>query len=212
MAAGTELNVTIREAIGKANRKLADANQIPAVLYGRGRAPQSLALDRHEFELFTAHHATGSTLIELLVDGAKKPIPVMIREVQHSAVKGSVLHVDFLEVSMDTAVNAMVAVHLLSDPEGVRAGGVLNVNLHEISVEAKPGEIPDAIEADVEALQIGDSLHVRDLVAPAGVTILDDPEAIVASVQAPRVEVEEAEVEEAAEPELIGKDESDEQE
>jgi large subunit ribosomal protein L25 len=83
--------------------------------------------------------------------------------------------------------------------------------LHELNIEAKPKELPEAIEADVAALAVGDSLHVSDVVAPAGVTLLDDPETIVASVQAPRVELEEeAALEEGAEPEVIGKSEAEE--
>lgn len=212
MTAASSLTVIPREHVGKANRHLAAENQIPAVLYGPGFETVSLAIDRHDFELFVAHHAVGSTIVDLQIEGQKKTIPAMIREVQRSAVKGTVLHIDFLVISMDKPVHAVVALHLVNDPEGVKAGGVLTVNLHELSVEAKPGDLPEAIEVDTGALQVGDSLHVSDIVAPEGVTILDDPEAIVASVQAPRVEVEEVEVEEAAEPEVIGAKEESEEE
>ena len=153
----------------------------------------------------------GSTIVDLEIAGTKKPVPAMIREMQRSAVKGTILHVDFLAINVNKPVHATLALRLVNDPEGVKAGGNLTVNLHEISVEAKPADLPEALEVDVAALQIGDSIHVSDIAAPSGVTILDDAEAIVASVQAPRVEVEEAE-EEAAEPELIGsKDESEEE-
>lgn len=211
MSAGIALTVTPREKIGKANRRLAAENQIPAVLYGPGRDPIAVALDRHDFELFIAHHAAGSTLVDLSIEGQKKTVSAMVREVQRSAVKGTVLHVDFLEVAMNKPVHAVVTLHLVNDPEGVRAGGVLTVNIHEINIEAKPAELPEVIETDVSALQVGDTLHLADVVLPAGVTLLDDPEAIVASVQAPRIEVEEAPVEEMAEPELIGKGESEEE-
>lgn len=212
MTASSLLSATPREMIGKTSRKLAVLNQIPAVLYGPGRDPMPLALDRHEFELFVAHHAAGSTVVDLEIEGQKKPVSAMIREVQHSAVKGNVLHVDLLEVSMNKPIHAVVALHLVNDPEGVKAGGVLTVNLHELNVEAKPGDLPDAIEVDVAALEVGDTLHVSDIVAPKDVTILDDAEAIVASVQAPRLEVEEvAELEVGEEPELVGgKEESEE--
>lgn len=205
MTASSLLTASPREMIGKTSHKLAARNQIPAVLYGPGRDPMPLALDRHEFELFVTHHAAGSTVVDLEIDGEKKPISAMIREVQHSAVKGNVLHVDLLAVSMNKPIHAVVVVRLVNDPEGVKAGGVLTVNVHEVNVEAKPGDLPDAIDIDVAALQVGDSLHVSDIVAPAGVTILDDPEAIVASVQPPRLEAEEAPaLEEGAEPEIVG--------
>lgn len=205
MTASSLLNATPRETIGKTSRKLATINQIPAVLYGIGRDPMPLAVNRHDFELFIAHHAAGSTVVDLEIEGEKKAISAMIREVQHSAVKGNVLHIDFLAVSMNKPVHAVVALHLVNDPEGVKAGGVLTVNVHEVNVEAKPGDLPEVIEADVSALQVGDSLHVSDIVAPDGVTILDDGDAIVASVQAPRLETEEAPaLEEGEEPEVIG--------
>lgn len=209
MSAGTTITAVTRDKIGKANRRLALDHQIPAVLYGPGREPMPLALDRHEFELFMSHHAAGATLVDLQVEGEKSAVSAMIRDVQHSAVKGSVLHVDFLEVSMDKPVHAVVTLHLVNDPAGVRSGGVLTVNVHEINISAKPGELPETLDIDVEALEVGDSLHLSDVVLPAGVTLLDDPETIVASVQAPRVESEEPELE-AVEPEVIGKSESQE--
>jgi large subunit ribosomal protein L25 len=209
MTAATSLSVTPREKIGKANRRLAADNQIPAVLYGPGREPIAVALDRHEFELFMSHHAAGSTLVDLTVEGTKKTISAMVREVQRSAIKGTVLHVDFLEVAMNKPVHAVVTLHLVNDPEGVKAGGVLTVNTHELNIEAKPGDLPEIVEADVAALQIGDTLHLADIAMPAGVIALDDPEMIIASVQAPRVEVEEEGAEEMVEPELIGKADSE---
>lgn len=211
MTAGTELSVTVREKIGKANRRLAAEHKIPAVLYGPGRDPMPISLDRHDFELFISHHAAGATLVDLQIEGEKKAVAAMIRDVQHSAVKGTVLHVDFLEVSMNKPVHAQVVLHLVNDPEGVKAGGILTVNMHEINIEAKPRELPETIDVDVSFMQMGDTLHISDITVPANVTLLDDPDAIVASVQAPRVEVEELLPEEGAEPELIGKGESEEE-
>lgn len=213
MSGTNQIAATKRELIGKSSRKLAYVNQIPAVVYGLGREAQSIAVDRHDFELWLSRHSAGSTLIELKVEGEKKPLNAMIREVHHSPVKGDVLHIDFMVVSMDEVTTATVPLHMVNDPEGVKAGGVLTINMHEVNLEAKPADIPSSgIEVDVAALEIGDSLHVSDIKTPEGVTITDDPEAIVVSVQMPRAEevevVEEAAT--AAEPELIGaKDESE---
>lgn len=205
MSASSELTAYSRELIGKSSRRLAHQGQIPAVLYGSGRDAKPIAVDRHAFELFAAHHAAHATVVELTVEGEKKPIHAMVRDVQHSAVKGSVLHIDFQVVSMNKVVHAAVAIHLVNDPAGVKSGGVLTVNMHEINVEAKPGDLPEVIEWDVSALEVGDTLHVGDIVVPEGVTLLDEPDTIIASVQAPRAEVEEEVVVEAAEPEVIGK-------
>jgi large subunit ribosomal protein L25 len=197
--------------IGKSSRRLAYVNQIPAVVYGPGRDPQSIAVNRHDFELWLAHHSAGSAVIELKLEGEKKPLHAMIREVHHSPVKGNVLHIDFLVVSMDKVTSATVPLHFINDPAGVKAGGVLTINVHEVNLEAKPADIPvNGIELDVAALEIGDSLHVSDLVVGAGVTITDDPETIVVAVQAPRAEEPEETAETAAEPEVIGaKDQSE---
>ena len=203
MTASTLLPVFPREIIGKASHKLAGENRIPAVLYGPGRDTVSLSIDRHDFELLMAHHAAGSMIVELQIEGEKKPINAMIREMQTSPLKGQIVHVDFMVVQMNVAVHAVVALHFIGDAVGVKAGGILATNLHEINVEAKPGDLPEAIEVDVAALEIGDALHVSDIVAPKGVMILDDAEEAVVSVQAPRAEVEEV-VAEETEPELVG--------
>jgi len=204
MTATSELTALPREMIGKSSTRLGHVGQIPAVLYGQGREPIAIAIDRHEFELFSAHHS-GATLVELKVEGEKKPVNAMVREVQHSPVKGTVLHVDFVAVSMTETIHAAVPLHLVGDPAGVKAGGVLTVNMHELNVESLPGDLPEALEWDVAGLEMGDTLHVGDVTPPKGIVLLDDAEAIVASVQAPRAEEEVEEgVVEVAEPELIG--------
>jgi large subunit ribosomal protein L25 len=199
-----------REVIGKANRRLAGQNRIPAVVYGIGRDSISISVDRHDFELLMAHHAAGSTIVEMQIEGEKKPINAMIRELQMSPVKDTILHVDFLAIEMDKLVTATVALRLNNDPEGVKAGGVLTVNFHNMNVEAKPADLPEHLDIDVSALEIGDSLHVKDITVPAGVTILDDPEEVICSVQAPRAEVEE-EIAEVTEVEVIGEKASEEE-
>ena len=151
-----------------------------------------------------SHHAAGAALVELKLEGEKKPVNAMVREVQRSPVKGNILHIDFVAVSMTEVVHAVVPIHLLNDPAGVKAGGILTINMHELNIEALPGDLPESLEWDVSALEMGDTLVLSEIEAPEGIKFLDDPESIVASVQAPRVEVEEVEEEEAAEPEIIG--------
>lgn len=204
MSESTVLTVFPRTVIGKANRRLDAEGQIPAVLYGMSRESMPIAVDRHDFELFMSHHAAGSTLVEIQIEGEKKPVHAMIREMQTSPIKGNIMHVDFMAVSLNKPVHAVVAVHLVNDPAGVKAGGVLTIDRHEINVEAKPAELPEFIEVDVSALEVGDSLHIGDIKPPKGVTLLDDPEGIVASVTPPTVPVEAEEGAEQAEPEVIG--------
>ena len=204
MSESTVLNVFPRTVIGKASRRLGNEGRIPAVLYGMGRDALAIEVERHDFELFMSHHSAGSTLVEIQIDGEKKPVNAMIREMQTSPVKGNILHVDFMAVSLNKPVHAVVPIRFVNDPAGVKAGGVLTVDKHDLNIEAKPAEIPETIELDVSALEVGDSLHVSDVIAPKGVTLLDAAEAIIASVTPPTVAVEEEEVSEEAEPEVIG--------
>jgi len=206
-----ELSATTRESTGKANRRI-DAGLLPAVVYGTGHKAQSIAVDRHGFELLLHHGSITSSLVKLTVDGGK-PINVIVKSVQHDAIKGSALHVDFWAIKMDQMITTVVPVHFSGDAPGVKAGGVMTHNVQQIHVESLPTSMPEFLEADVSGLEIGDSIHVSDLVPVEGVTILDDADEIIASVVAPKVEeVEEVAAEEAAEPEVIGeKDEKSEE-
>ncbi len=215
MSEKTSIVATPRTVIGKANRRLAGEGQIPAVLYGAGREAQALAVSRHDFELFLSHHAGGGSLISLAVDGESKPVNAMIKEMQMSPVKGSVLHIDFLAVRMDEKIQTTVSVHTVGDSPGVKAGGILMVGTHSLNIEALPGDLPEAIEVDVSLLEIGDTFSVADVVVPAGVSILDDPETVVCSITLARAEEEEeAEVIEGeeVEPALIGEEPEEEAE
>lgn len=207
MTESTAITARLRETKGKANRRLAATGEIPAVLYGPGRETVSLSLDRHAFELMMAHHGAGSTLVSISVEGEKKPVNAVIREVQHSPVKGTILHVDFLAIRMDEKLAATIPFHFVGDSPGVKAGGVLMQSMRELMVEALPANLPDGIDVDISGLEIGNSITVADLVAPEGVDITDDPEGVVCSVTVPTLEPTEEELEEeVAEPELIGEE------
>lgn len=201
------ITVRPRDIIGKANRRMTD--EIPAVLYGAGRESMAVAVSRHDFELFVNHHGAGSTLVSIDLEGESKPVNAMVKEVQVSPVKGNIIHVDFLAVRMDQAIQASVGVHFVGESPGVKAGGVLMQNIHTVTAEALPADLPESIEIDVSALELGDSLHIADLVAPAGVVVVDDPEHLVCSIMAPTTEPTEEEdllAGEEAEPAVIGEE------
>ncbi|MBA4370013.1 MAG: 50S ribosomal protein L25 [Coriobacteriaceae bacterium] len=193
-----------RDVIGKANRRLAGQNLVPAVLYGTGREAMAIALDRHDLELALVHSGGHTAMYKLKIEGEDQPVDAVIKTHQTNPVKGTLLHVDFLAVRADQTIHAAIPLHIVGDSVGVRAGGVVATNLREINVEALPMDLPDHIEADITPLEVGMNIHVSDLVIPAGVTVLDEAETVVCSVVAPRVEVEEEVVEEAVEPEVIG--------
>jgi len=209
MSDATVLKAQKRDVIGHANRKLRPEGLIPAVVYGAGRESMAVEVDRHEFDMYLTHHgAAGVMQLDL---GESKPVNVLVKEVARGPIKGEVEHIDFLAVRMDKPIQATAPLHLVGDAAGVKEGGVLNVVVHELNLEALPADLPEAIEADVSELEIGGSFTVADVAAPKGVTLLDDPETLVATVNMPTVEVEPEEgaegVEgEAAEPELIGEE------
>lgn len=203
-----------RDVIGKTSRRLARQGQIPAVLYGAVDEAISIAVDKHDFEIFMARHASGSALVSITIEGESEPFNAVIKEVQHSPVKGEIIHVDFLAVRMDQKLQATVGLHIIGEAAGVKVGGVLMQNAREILVEALPAELPESLNVDISDLEIGDSLHFSDIVIPAGVEMVDDPAGLVCSVMLPTAEVEEEEIEdeEGLEPELIGEDAEDEAE
>jgi len=194
-------------------RQMRMVGRIPAVVYGRGRDPESLSVSAAEVDKLLATHATASTVISLAIDG--DPVKVLIRDVQRHPLHRDITHLDFYEIHEGESITVTVPVHLEGSPDGVRnAGGTLDQVLREVQIAVLPRHIPERVELEVTALTIGQSLHVRDLVIE-NATILTDGEMTICSVIPPRVEevvapvegeVEEEEPEEeSAEPELIRK-------
>jgi large subunit ribosomal protein L25 len=203
MAESIDLNANAREVIGKANRRLSH-ERLPAVLYGVGHEAQAISVDRHVFGLLLHNEGLMSSLVKLTVD-ANKPVNVIVKSLQHDPVKGTLTHVDFWAVNMKQQVTTVVPVHFLGEAPGVKTGGVMTHNMQTVRVESLPTEMPEYLEADVSMLEVGDSLHISDIVPPSGVTILDAADEIICSVLAPMAEEVEAEIaEEVTEPEVIG--------
>jgi large subunit ribosomal protein L25 len=190
-----------------AARQLRLHGRIPAVIYGRGRASESLSISSQEFERMMI--GTPETrLIDLAVEG--KPVKALIREIQRHPFQPGILHVDFYEVHEGETITLSVAIHIVGVPEGVRVtGGVLDQVLREVEIEVLPGNIPERVQIDVSSLGVGQSLHVSDLVIE-NAEILTELQQTICTVVPPRVEEEAAAVAETeepgeAEPELIRK-------
>jgi large subunit ribosomal protein L25 len=182
-----------------AARRARAAGRVPAVLYGHGIAPEHLTVDAREFG-HALRSGGANALITLRLGGSRHL--ALAREIQRHPVRGTYTHIDFLVVRRGEKVTVSVPVHLTGEAPGVVQGGVLGQDLHQLNVEAEVTAVPEAIEGDISGLEIGGVLRVADLKPPEGATILDDPEAPVASVMAPTVEpVEEEEEAEAAEAE-----------
>src|SRR5881409_590700 len=208
MAQIVSLTASTRRTTGKgAARQARFRGEIPAVIYGRGRETQSLAVEAKALEKALTGVEPASTIIELAVDG--QTVRTLIREIQRHPVRPDIIHVDFYEIHAAEKVKLKVPVHLVGAPDGVRnAGGVLDQVTREVEIEVLPENIPDRVELDVNALKIGDSLHVRDLTIP-NAKILSEADLTIATVVPPRAEEVAAPSPEAttevAEPELIRK-------
>jgi len=196
------LSASVRTETGKgAARKIRQAGSIPAVIYGHGRDPQSLTINARDTDKLLKSIAISSTVIELAIDG--KSARTLIREVQRHPFKRTITHIDFQELVVGETVSVQIPIVYVGVPEGVRLeGGLLDQIMHQLHVEVDPSAIPNHIDVDVSALKIGNTLHVSDLVLPAGVKVLDEAGSTVCIVQVPKVAVEPV-VDAAAEPEVI---------
>ena len=215
--ATVNLSATARTDRGKgAARKLRSSGQVPAIIYGSARDAQPLAINEKDLDRLLGTIAAESTVIELGVDGGR-PTKTLIREIQRHPFRRMILHVDFQELVAGEKVTVNIPLVLVGTPEAVRlGGGVLDQVMRELEIEVDPSNIPNHVEVDVTELTIGSSVHVRDLTLPEGVEVLDDGDASVCVVSAPRAVVEAAPVEEGAEavaePEVIRAKKPDEEE
>ncbi len=183
------LTVNLREQTGKCpNKRLRKAGRIPAVLYGKEMKDAiSLSLDKKEREKVLHTGAGGNVLVDLNMESQKST--AMFKEIVHHPLKETIEHVDLVEVLMDKPIMVSIPVHVIGKAAGLAFGGVIQQEARKLRIECLPAAIPDAIDADVTPLGIGHSLHVKDLILPAGVSVVDDMSMTVVSVVAPTMEV-----------------------
>jgi len=197
-----------RAVVGKQVRALRREGKLPAVIYGYGIDPISIVLDARSASKILAK-ASSSTLVT--VELAGKQYPTLVREKQLNFIRNSLIHVDFMAVSMTEKLTASVGVHFEGEAPAVKEfGAILVTGLTELEVEGLASDLPERFTVDVSTLaEIGDGVYVRDVVAPANVEILSDPEEmIVVATAMAAEEVEEVEAiagEEGEEPEVIEK-------
>ena len=205
-----------RDRLGKGGaRKSRAAGQIPAVLYGHGETPIPVAIGTRDFEVALHRHEGGNPIVSLALEGGE--YTALIRAVQYDPVTHHILHLDFQHISLTETVEVKVALLFTGLAVGVKdGGGILEHIMREVEVRCLPTAIPPSISLDVSHLNIGDSVHVRDISIP-NVVILTDAAATIATVVPPTVmeekPAEEAVVAEAggAEPEVIAKGKKEEE-
>jgi len=186
-------------------KKVKAAGFVPAVIYGDKNQPQNLQIATRDINALMAHASSENILVDLEIsDGPNKVSRLaLIHEIQHHPVGRQILHVDFQAVSATETLTASVPIEPVGEANGVKNfGGLLSQNLHEIELECLPKDLPESIQVDVSALNMGESIHVRDLVLPNGVTSTLDGDLTVFAVAEPTV-VEEPEPAAAATPEVI---------
>ncbi|MBW2216158.1 MAG: 50S ribosomal protein L25 [Deltaproteobacteria bacterium] len=193
------LAAQVRKSKGKgAARRLRRDNKVPAIFYGPKTEPVMLAVDYPELNRIMKHSSGDNVIIDLQFqsDHGAETRKVMLKELLLDPIKDTCLHADFYEISMDKEITVNIPIRLINTPEGVTLGGVLQHIRRELTISCLPSNLVDFFELDVESLQIGDSLHIRDIEIPEGITSLDEDHLTVAIVAAPTVVEEEEEEEE----------------
>ena len=186
-------------------RRLRKSGIIPAILYGKDVEPLPLRVSAKEWRTVQSRVKSNTiNKMELKRNDHAEERPVMLKDLQKAALNDAVLHIDFLQVSMERAVQVEVPIHLVGEPVGLVKGGVIEQHLRTIMVESLPGQIPEKIDVDISALDIGDSVHVNEISLP-GIKLLAPPDVAVVGVTPPQAEEKPAEVaapvgEEAAAP------------
>jgi len=180
----TVLKATTRATRGKgAARKLRAEGRVPGVFYGHGVDAVPISLSSRDLLHFFHANRGGATVVDLDVEGTVHM--VIPREIQKDYLRGSYLHIDFLEVRRDEKVKMSIEIHEIGEAPGVKTGGVIEHHLREVEIECLPGDVPEQLEADISTLELGDMLRVGDLSVPAGVEFLTDPATPVISVVTP---------------------------
>ena len=200
----TTLEVAAREPGGsRSARRLRREGNVPGVVYGGGEDPVSFSVDSR---LLRHALAEGGAVIDLTIDGSTTP--VVVKVLDRHPVTGDTTHIDLLRVRLDVKIQSTVVLELTGseDSPGVKEGGVLEQVTRELTIEALPNDIPDSLQHDVSAMVIGDTVTLDALRPPAEVTLMDDPETVIATLTPPRLQIEEEE-EIEAETEVVGEGE-----
>lgn len=160
-------------------RRMRQEGTIPAVVYGKDRAAEAIAIDAKQLMRHLRDGSGGVMEMQMPDDQVK---PVMITEIQRDPLNGHILHIDFRQVNMEETIRTSVKLNYSGTPEGVKEGGLQQIQEHEVEISCKPKDIPNALLVDISRLQIGESLTVADITVPAGVEILTQPQDVLVTI------------------------------
>jgi large subunit ribosomal protein L25 len=192
------LAARVRTDAGKgAARRLRRSDQVPAIFYGPNSQPVMLAVKYLDLKTLLKSASSENVIFQLQIESGqgRSSKTVMLKELQTDPIKPVYYHADFYEISMDKELTLNVPVHLVGTPVGASKGGILQHVKRDLSVSCLPGNLVEFLEVDVAALDIGDAVHVKDLVLPAGMKTAEDGETTIAVVTAPHVVAEKVEEE-----------------
>lgn len=182
-----ELEAEPREETGQsANRELREESMVPAVVYGQETDNRNLAIRKGDIEPLLRNGALNNRLIDLDVDDEDEDRSVLIKDIDLDPVTDVIIHVDFHQVRSQDTVEVDVPVTLVGESPGVELdGGIIDQPLRTLSVECKVKDIPNELEVDIDELEIGDAVFVSNVTPPSGVTLMNDPERTIVSIQPP---------------------------
>ncbi len=187
----SKLKVSLREKNGKGvARSLRRSGHIPAVVYGGGKS-RALSASLKDVEKALHTHAGKNALFDLEIHGGPEvhKALTLVRDIQRDPITGTILHLDFYEVSEKARVRNKVPLEVIGDtPAGVKKGGILDFVMRELHIECLSFQMPDHIKVDVSGLDINQTLHVREISLPPGVTVLDDGNSVAVHVIPPKAE------------------------
>jgi len=188
-----ELKANIRNSVGKGQaRALRRAKKIPAVFYGPETEPVLLSVEKINLEKALKKSTASQALLNLTILNDKNTSrPAMIKELQTHPVSRNYLHIDFYEISMDRKIRVKVPVVVKGKSRGVEEGGILQIIRRKLEILCLPTEIPETIEIDITDLDIGDSIHVKEIPVEGDIEIPADVNFTVITIVSPKAEVEE---------------------
>ncbi len=173
---------------------------VPSVIYGGGSDNKNVKIDAKILRDMLKNAASDSILVNLDVEG-DKPQLGFLQDIQHNALTGEILHVDFLAVDEKTEINANIPLELVGEPAGVKAGGVLEQMLYSLEVRCLPKDLPETLSSDVSEMEIGDIHNIGNLNLPEGVSATLNDDVVIGIVAKTRVAKSAEGAEEGSEPE-----------
>ena len=191
MAKKTSLQAAPRARSGTGRLKqMRREGWVPSVIYGKGTENINLKVDAKTFTELLAHSSSENILVNLDIEGHGVRL-AFLQSVQHDSLSGITLHADFRAIDENTAITAHIPTHLNGESIGVKAGGLVEQYVHAIEITCLPNDLPETIEVDISAMEIGASLHIGDIKFPSGVKATHAADVVVAHIGKPAAAVSE---------------------